>query len=89
VAYTRLLQYVTLPGLHSLTEIPSFALFTMSDGAIDATGSFTHDNNVAPDTSSILKLFSLKGKTAIVSGAGAGIGLQVADAYAEVCISCL
>lgn len=31
----------------------------------------------------VLPLFSLKGKTAIVSGAGAGIGLAVADAFAE------
>lgn len=31
----------------------------------------------------MLPLFSLKGKTAIVSGAGAGIGLAVAQALAE------
>lgn len=31
----------------------------------------------------MLKLFSLKGKTAIVSGSGAGIGLAVVKAYAE------
>jgi len=31
----------------------------------------------------VLPLFSLKGRTAIVSGAGAGIGLAVTDAFAE------
>lgn len=35
------------------------------------------------DGDPVLPLFSLKGKTAIVSGAGAGIGLAVADAFAE------
>ncbi|KAL7270292.1 Sorbose reductase sou1 [Rhizina undulata] len=38
---------------------------------------------VAKDGDPVLPLFSLKGKTAIVSGAGAGIGLAVADAFAE------
>lgn len=46
-------------------------------------GVFTHNNTTAPDGSSVLALFSLKGKTAIVTGAGAGIGLQVAYALAE------
>lgn len=35
------------------------------------------------DGDSVLSLFSLKGKTAIITGAGAGIGLAVADALAE------
>ncbi|RPA82512.1 NAD(P)-binding protein [Ascobolus immersus RN42] len=35
------------------------------------------------DNTPVLPLFSLKGRTAIISGAGAGIGLAVADAYAE------
>lgn len=38
---------------------------------------------VPRDGDPVLPLFSLKGKTAIVSGAGAGIGLAVADAFAE------
>ncbi|PUU72915.1 hypothetical protein B9Z19DRAFT_1136385 [Tuber borchii] len=35
------------------------------------------------DGDAVLPIFSLKGRTAIVSGAGAGIGLAVADAFAE------
>lgn len=40
-------------------------------------------NTVAPKQDQVLPLFSLKGKTAIVSGAGAGIGLAVAHGFAE------
>lgn len=36
------------------------------------------------DGGSILKRFSLEKKTAIVTGAGAGIGFAVAEAYAEM-----
>jgi len=55
----------------------------MADGAMKG-GSFSHNNTVPPaDTGRVLPLFSLKGKTAIVSGAGAGIGLAVAHALAE------
>jgi len=47
-------------------------------------GNFRHNNTVAPEyTDRVLPLFSLKGRTAIVSGAGAGIGLTVAHALAE------
>src|SRR3954447_11844468 len=46
-------------------------------------GVFAKDNTVAPKTTRVLPLFSLKGRTAIVSGAGAGIGLAVAQALAE------
>ncbi len=55
----------------------------MSDGAMNDHGVFNHNNSVAPKTERILPLFSLKGKTAIVSGAGAGIGLAVAQGFAE------
>ena len=46
-------------------------------------GVFTHNNTVAPSEQRVFSLLSLKGKTAIVSGAGAGIGLRVAQAFAE------
>jgi sorbose reductase len=47
-------------------------------------GKFVHDSTVAPKSDRVLPLFSLKGKTAIVSGASAGnIGLGIAQALAE------
>jgi len=46
-------------------------------------GNFTHSNTKPPTEKRIMPLFSLKGKTAIVSGAGAGIGLAVARGLAE------
>lgn len=46
-------------------------------------GAFKHDNSPVPNVDRVLPLFSLKGRTAIVSGAGAGIGLAVAEALAE------
>lgn len=45
------------------------------------TGAFEHDNMVAPTSKLLMPLFSLKGRTAIVSGAGAGIGLAIAHAF--------
>ncbi|KAK3956050.1 hypothetical protein QBC32DRAFT_331834 [Pseudoneurospora amorphoporcata] len=46
-------------------------------------GKFAHDITVAPPSNSVMSLFSLKGKTAIVTGAAAGIGYGVAEAFAE------
>lgn len=46
-------------------------------------GIFQENNTVAPADESVLSLFSLKGKTAIVSGSGAGIGYAVVQAFAE------
>lgn len=46
-------------------------------------GNFAHNNTAAPHETKAMPLFSLKGRTAIVSGAGAGIGLAVAQAFAE------
>lgn len=47
-------------------------------------GSFIHQYGPGPDCGSLLDRFSLKGKTAIVTGAGGGIGLSVAQAFAEL-----
>ncbi|KAL2152437.1 hypothetical protein VTH82DRAFT_5621 [Thermothelomyces myriococcoides] len=47
-------------------------------------GKFTHDATTPPAAKSVFELFSLKGRTAIVTGASAGnIGLAVAQALAE------
>ena len=46
-------------------------------------GLFKEYNTKAPSESSIHRLFSLANKTAIVTGSGAGIGLEVAHALAE------
>lgn len=46
-------------------------------------GNFSHNNTSAPTVTNVMPLFSLKGRTAIVSGAGAGIGLAVAQCLAE------
>jgi sorbose reductase len=47
-------------------------------------GNFAHTEAVPLQTSPLLTRFSLKGKTAIVTGAGAGIGLSVARGFAEL-----
>jgi len=46
-------------------------------------GAFVHNNTTPPTSKHVMRLFSLKGKTAIVSGAGAGIGLAVVQGFAE------
>ena len=46
-------------------------------------GIFQEDNTIAPKEERVSHLFSLKGKTAIVSGSGQGIGLAVVKAFAE------
>nr|OQO28912.1 L-xylulose reductase [Rachicladosporium sp. CCFEE 5018] len=56
---------------------------TSPEDASMHNGIFHEYNTTAPKSSSIHELFSLKHKTAIVSGAGAGIGLEVARALAE------
>lgn len=47
-------------------------------------GLFKHYNTSPPKSKRIVPLFSLKGKTAIISGADRGIGLAVARGFAEV-----
>ncbi|KAF4468409.1 sorbitol utilization sou1 [Fusarium albosuccineum] len=47
-------------------------------------GNFVHNDKRWIDGGSILKRFSLQGKTAIITGAAAGIGWSVAQAYAEM-----
>jgi sorbose reductase len=44
------------------------------DGTI-VDGKFTHNSTVAPVADRVLPLFSLKGRTAIVSGAGANVAI--------------
>lgn len=55
----------------------------MVDNPVNSAGHFSHDNTTPPTHNGLLSLFSLKGKTAIVTGTGAGIGLAVAQGYAE------
>lgn len=46
-------------------------------------GKFSHGNTAAPTPDKLFDLLSLKGRTAIVSGGGAGIGYAVAQGLAE------
>lgn len=63
---------------------PQLSSFSTSPRLHITTTAATMANRYIPrDGDPVLPLFSLKGKTAIVSGAGAGIGLAVADAFAE------
>ena len=56
----------------------------MDGGIINGGREFAIQNTTAPSIENGYKaLFSLKGKTAIIAGAAAGIGLTVAQAYAE------
>lgn len=64
--------------------LPSIAPFSTSTRfQIAPTTAIMATKYTPRDGDPVLPLFSLKGKTAIVSGAGAGIGLAVADAFAE------
>jgi hypothetical protein len=52
------------------------------DGPLQG-GRFRHNNTTAPSEKKVVPLFTNKNKTAIVTGAGAGIGLAVAQGLAE------
>lgn len=47
-------------------------------------GHFIHRPPINPDGGSVMSRFSLKGKTAVVTGGGAGIGYSVTQAFAEM-----
>lgn len=65
-------------GSPSITTVMGGEKLPAMDG-----GNFNHHNTVAPKEEKVFPLFNNTGKTAIVSGAGAGIGLAVAQALAE------
>lgn len=46
-------------------------------------GLFQEDNTVPPKEDQVLPLFKLTNRTAVVSGSDRGIGLRVAQAFAE------
>ncbi|KAH8588808.1 sorbose reductase SOU1 [Bisporella sp. PMI_857] len=52
----------------------------MADGGYLVGGDFVQNNTTPPEPST--NIFSLAGRTAIISGAGGGIGLAVAEAFA-------
>ncbi|KAL1890175.1 Sorbose reductase sou1 [Ceratocystis pirilliformis] len=52
-------------------------------GHIDSHGRFMRDIMSAVGSTRVPPLFSLKGRTAIVTGSAAGIGLGVVEAFAE------
>ena len=64
-------------------EVPSIDKEETTNPLQDGSGSFKHNNTIAPREEKIFPLFNNKGKTAIVTGAGAGIGLAVAQGLAE------
>ena len=66
----------------SSSQSPFSTTSRMADSAM-SVGAFKHDNTQPPPSERVMPLFSLKGRTAIVSGAGAGIGLAVAQGFAE------
>ena len=77
--------YQDYPRIFSAQKEFSSISTTMGGEKLPAMngGNFNHYNTVAPKEEKVFPLFNNTGKTAIVSGAGAGIGLAVAQALAE------
>lgn len=77
--------YQDYPTTFSASKVFSSTSTAMGGEKLPAMdgGNFNHDNTVAPKEEKVFPLFNNTGKTAIVSGAGAGIGLAVAQALAE------
>ena len=81
--FSVLRRAVPKSSLLSSSFLPRQSVRSIMDGGITKDGLFAANNTVAPKQSSILSLFSLKGRTAVISGGPAGIGLAVAKTYAE------
>jgi len=73
---TRNKPVATVPQVSRKDEAPE-------DSAMK-NGLFQENNTKPPKTESVIELFKLKGRTAVVSGSDRGIGLRVAQAFAEV-----
>jgi NADPH:quinone reductase-like Zn-dependent oxidoreductase len=65
----------------SATITTTFKQFKMAESI--QNGIFRRNNTAPPADGGVMSLFSLAGKTAIISGAGGGIGLAAVKAFAE------
>lgn len=67
----------------SLSLPPLQSRRTIMDSGITKDGLFATNNTVAPRPSRAMDMFNLKGRTAVISGGPAGIGLSIAQTFAE------